>query len=348
MPLTLDNELLESVAHHLDKAQNIVILSHMNPDGDAVGSVLACYHWLTASFFAGRPQPQIHLMLPHPCPVSERYLPGSELLLDAVNNGSQCEQLLRDADLILGVDFNNASRVLPLDTALRESKAVKLIVDHHHNQDNELFNHVIAVPDLSSTCELLYWVFSQIISDSSVTDNVARCLYHGINTDTGCFAYACEDASLYEATAVLMQHPLNAADVHNRLFNNYSVRKMRILAFLLSQRLKIFEADHFAYFYLNAADLKQLEGSAEDLEGIVNYTLMMEPVHVGAFVKETDGKVRLSLRSKYDFDVNDFARRHFNGGGHTKAAGATSPFDFDTTVKVLETNMLNELKTHLQ
>lgn len=345
MPLTLDNELLERFAHHLDKAQNIVIISHMNPDGDAVGSLLASYHWLTTSFFAGRQQPAIHLLLPHPCPADARYLPGSDLIVDATSDVQQCEQLIADADLILGVDFNSPSRVQPLNKAIQDSQSTKMLVDHHHNQDDTVFGTIIAIPDLSSTCELLYWIFVQLIGDSSVTDPVARCLYHGINTDTGSFAYACEDASLYEATAALVKHPVNPADVHNRLFNSYSVKKMRILSFLLSQRFKIFESEHFAYLYLDADDLEQLQGTAEDLEGLVNYTLMMEPIHVGVFVKETDSKVRLSLRSKYDFDVNSFAKRHFGGGGHTQAAGATSPYDFQTTIKILEDNMLKELST---
>ncbi len=348
MPLTLDNETLERFAQQLDKAGKIVILSHMNPDGDAVGSALACYHWLSDSFYAGRQQPQLSVVLPHSCPSDALYLPGSDMIVSADKDRELSERLIDEADLILGVDFNDASRILPLDEALQRSNAVKLMVDHHHNQNRQLFPTVIAVPDLSSTCELLYWIFTQIIGDSSIDDKVARCLYHGINTDTGTFAYACEDPSLYEAVAALMHHPLNAADVHNRLFNSYSLCKMRILGFLLNQRLRIFEEQHFAYFYITEKELNQMGGTPEDLEGLVNYTLMMETIHVGVFVKETEGKVRLSFRSKKDFNVNQFAKRHFGGGGHNQASGATSPFDFDTTIKVLEENMLKELKAYYQ
>jgi len=343
MPLNIDSEIVERFARNLGKAQNIVIVSHMNPDGDAVGSALATYNWLKTAFFAGQAMPVINVVLPNRCPDDMLYLPGSETIVDAESDTERCQRLMAEADLILGVDFNNASRILPLDGALRDSRAIKMLVDHHHNPDEDMFQVVISVPDLSSTCELLYWLFVQTISDSSIALPTARCLFHGINTDTGCFAYANEDPSLYEAAAALLRHPIGAADVHNRTFNNYSINKMHILGFLLSQRLKIFPEVGFAYLYINAEDLARLGGTANDLEGLVNYTLMMQPMTVGAMVKETDGRVRLSFRAKGDFDVNIFAHKYFGGGGHTKASGATSPYDFDTTLHVLEENMLREL-----
>lgn len=343
MPLTIDNETIERFARNLDKAQKIVIVSHLNPDGDAVGSALATYHWLMTAFFAGETKPQINVVLPNHCPVEALYLPGADTIVDCDTNFDLCKQLMAEADLILGVDFNNEKRIQPLDEDLLSSKAVKMVVDHHHNPNLSLFNTVVSIPDLSSTCELLYWLFVQIIGDSSISLPTARCLFHGINTDTGCFAYANEDPSLYEAAAALLRHPIGAADVHNRTFNNYSISKMQILGFLLSQRLKIFPEAGFAYLYINAAELESMNGTPDDLEGLVNYTLMMQPITVGALVKETQSRVRISFRAKNDFDVNVFAHKYFGGGGHTKASGATSPYDFDTTLKVLEDNILQEL-----
>lgn len=343
MPLSFDNETVERFALHLGKAKKIVIVSHKNPDGDAVGASLGCYHWLKKAFITGTHSPEINILLPHPCPADTLYLPSSNIIHNAVNNPVRCDQLLRDADLIWGVDFNSANRIEPFDKPLIESKAVKLLCDHHHNPDHSLFNVVISIPDLSSTCELLYWLFVQMIGDSSISFDTARCLFHGINTDTGCFAYANEDSSLYEAAAALMKHPIHAAEVHNRTFNNYSVEKMDILGFLLTQRMKLFPEIGFCYIYINADDLAAHHGTAEDLEGLVNYTLMIQTINVGAMVKETDGKVRLSFRSKHDFDVNRFANKYFGGGGHLQASGATSEFDFDTTLRILEENMIKEL-----
>lgn len=344
MPLSIDNKLVEGFVTNLKQAKNIAILSHMNPDGDAIGSSLACYNWLYGYLFANNQKPEISIILPHACPDDMKYLPASESIIDAENCKERCIKAIADADIILGVDFNNAGRVLPFDEALTNSKAFKMVVDHHHSPDTQLFQIVISFPDLSSTCELLFWLFMQAGGEKSIDDNVARCLYHGINTDTGGFSYSNEESSLYEATAILMHHPLNAADVHNRIFNNYPVRKMRLLGYLISNCLKVFPEVGFAYFAITAEQLEAQGCTPYDLEGLVNYTLMMEIIQVGVFVKEAEGKVRLSFRSKNDFDVNTFARKYFNGGGHTKASGATSPYNFQTTINTLETNMLRELQ----
>ncbi len=340
MALSINNELIERFTRQLDKATKIVILSHMNPDGDAVGSSLAMYHWLRESFFAGREAPLINILLPHSCPHDMCYLPAADTIMDAERNKSLCIELIDNADLIVGVDFNNASRVLPLDNALVASKAPKILIDHHHKPDEALFTTLFSLPDLSSTCELLYWLFSQTIGDNSITDNVARCLYHGINTDTGGFSYSCDDPSLYEATAALMHHPIDAAGVHNRIFNNYSVEKMRLLGFLLSNRMKIIPQKKAAIIYVSADDLSSHNCTPYDLEGLVNYTLMMEEIEVGIMIKEAEGKVRLSFRSKYDFDVNAFAGNLFGGGGHLKASGATSPYGMEKTMKIVEEALL--------
>ncbi|MBQ1408461.1 MAG: DHH family phosphoesterase [Bacteroidales bacterium] len=343
MPLTIDNKLVEGFVSNLGNAKKIAILSHTNPDGDAVGSSLACYNWLKDYFFKGKQTPAIDIILPHQPLEETQYLPSSSVIIDAENHLQKCLTAINDADLILGVDFNNASRVQPFDTALSNSNAIKMVVDHHHNTDTQLFSVAITHVDLSSTCELLFWLFSQIGGVESINDNVARCLYHGINTDTGGFSYSNEDPSLYEATAALMHHRLDAADVHNRLFNNYSIRKMQLLGFLISEKLKVFPEVGFAYFSITAQELEAQGCKPYDLEGLVNYTLTMQAIQVGAIVKEAEGKVRISFRSKNDFDVNVFAHKYFGGGGHTKASGATSPYDFATTVNILESNMLKEL-----
>ena len=343
MPLVFDNETVERVSAHIAKAKKIVLIAHMNPDGDAVGSTLGCYNWLHDSFFVGSAMPQVCVMLPHALPPDMSYLPHSDIVIDAESNLELCVNMLGSADLIWCLDFNKANRVQPLDKALTDSKAVKIVVDHHHEPDLEFFDEVISAPDVSATCEMLYWLFVQAIGDSSVSDNTARCLYHGMLTDTGGFSYSNEQPSLYEATAALMRHPLNAADVHNRVANNYPIAKMRLLGFLISQRLKVFEDEGFAYMYCTAEDMRQLGVTPYALEGLVNYTLMMEPITVGAMVKEAEGKVRLSFRSKYDFDVNSFAQKYFGGGGHRRASGATSEFPMTETCALLEKNMLQEI-----
>ena len=342
MPLLFEKEIIGSMVSRFDMARNVVLLSHTNPDGDAIGSSLAFCHWVKTNLdCCGRLN--IQIVLPHPILEDAQYLPSSSTIKNMVEGLEECRKLICNADTIVCLDFNRADRIGCLADVLAQSKAFKLLFDHHHNPDSGLFDILFSVPDISSTCELLYWVFVQACGESSINDDIAQCLYHGMMTDTGSFSYSCEDPSLYEAVAGLMKHPIDAAQVHNRLFNNYSVEKMRVLAFLLHDRLKIFESHGFAYMYISEADLTAVGGQPSDLEGLVNYTLMLQNVEVGAMVKEAEGKVRLSFRSKKHFDVNMFASKYFGGGGHTKASGATSPYDFQTTLDVLEHNMLNEL-----
>ena len=338
-----DTETIEQFRRHISTARNIVLMAHSNPDGDAIGSMLALRDILVRVL--NKPTEAVHCLLPNRCPRTMMFLPGAESLQDAETDLENCLRQVAESDLIICLDLNKAERVGPLQEALRHSTAHKLLLDHHRDPDETLFDAIISQPTISSTCELLYWVSLQTWGDVLDTAT-ATCLYTGMCTDTGSFSYSCEQPSLYEAAAALLQHPIGAAEIHNRLFNTYSVERMNFLGFCLSQRLRIFPDHHLAYFYLSHADQRQYHVQPEELEGIVNYTLMMETIEVGALVKEgSDGCVRISLRSKYDFDVNQFAMQLYGGGGHRKAAGATSSDDFNTTVSRLEQNLLAALST---
>lgn len=342
MPLTIENKLVEQFCERVSNAQNIVIMAHMNPDGDAVGSVLSTYHALQKRASKAS---SIKILLPNSCPETFRFLLDTDLIIDADHAPELCKSALELADLIICVDLNNTSRVGSLQPDLEQSSAYKILVDHHVGPDVERFPLVISFPDISSTCELLFWLLTQAFGKDVLDLQLARSLYCGICTDTGSFAYSCEDASLYEAVGELMRFPIGGADIHNRIFNTFSVARMQLLGFCISERLRIFEDEGFAYFYVSNEDQQRLKVNAGDLEVIVNYTLMMKNIHVGAFIKELDnGTVRISLRSKFDFNVRDFAQKYFIGGGHVKAAGATSPFDFPTTVQKLEDYLHQELK----
>ena len=341
MPLTIDNKLVEQYRERVATAKNIAIMAHMNPDGDAVGSILglscAVRQHATKAL-------SLTTILPNVVPDTFRFLPGSDLIIDADHAPELCKQAIASADLIICVDLNTTPRVGSLQLDLEQATAFKVLVDHHVGPDLQQFQLVISFPEISSTCELLFWLISQSWGLDSLNLDIARPLYCGICTDTGSFAYSCESPTLYEAVGHLMQFPIGGADIHNRIFNTFSVARMRLLGFCISERLRIFEDEKFAYFYLSNDDQKRFHVNAGDLEVIVNYTLMMKNVEVGAFVKELDnGSVRISLRSKYDFDVRLFASTYFTGGGHVKAAGATSPFDFPTTVQKLEEYLRKEM-----
>lgn len=314
----LSDALVEQVKREIDNADKIAIVSHMNADGDAVGSVLGLCHILKALGKAN-----IVPILPNGVPETFAYLPGSEMVMNGDTDLEGCKLALRQCDLVVCVDFNTAPRIDKLATALVESKARKLMIDHHHSPDNELIDTMVSVPELSSACELVVWTLTACYGKGCINQQAAKCLYNGICTDTGSFAFSNEDPSVYEAAALLVGHDIGAANIHNQIDCTFTVERMRFWGFAISQRLHIFEEQRFAYFSISLDDMKEGHVTGADLEGLVNYTLKMKCIEVGALVREEPGRVKVSLRSKYDVDVNQIAREHLGGGGHTKAAGAT-------------------------
>lgn len=323
--MTLDPTKLTLFLEKTTKSNRIAIISHMNADGDAMGSSLGLWHLL-----GQKPT----LILPNGCPHQFEWMPGSANILSGDTQRERCEKALADSDLIIGVDFNTLNRVDFFSTALGQSKAYKFLIDHHHSPQIEAFDTVISVPELSSASELVYWIANGSYGDAAINQDAARCLYTGICTDTGSFSYSCEQPSLYQAAAALVSKDIDAAGIHNNIFNTYSVERMQFWGFALSERLKIF--DHFAYFSISLEDQRRFGIGPADMEGLVNYTLMMEQVEVGALLREEEHRVKVSLRSKHDIDVNIIAREHFNGGGHTKASGGHTTITLEQTRQMLE------------
>lgn len=345
--MTFEQKTVTKFGETIAKSPKIAIVAHTHPDGDAVGSITGAYH-LIRHHFEGQQCPEITMMLPNKQPDFLNFLPGAELIVDGSAEEERCGKALMEADMIIAMDFNKGNRIEQLLPYLEQSKACKVLLDHHQEPDMELFDMVFSVPDLSSTCELAYWVFAQMWGKECLDHDSAKCLFTGICTDTGGFAYSCDDPSLYEASSKLVDLGIDAADINNHIDNTSNPQRMRFLGYCLCERLRVFEDLRFAYFFVSEEDLKKHNGTAEDLEIMVNHTLKMEQIEVGAMVKGVGGKVRLSFRSKYGFDVADFAKRHFDGGGHVKASGATSTMNFDDTVEYLERTMKAELEEYFK
>lgn len=336
--LTIDTYKVEQFRNAIMEASNVTIMAHKHPDGDAVGSSLGL-----ALMIECNTNCKVNILLPNDAPETFQFLPGYNRILSADQNKDACETSLLKADLIIGVDFNNAFRVEPLHQALVTSKAKKVLIDHHEQPDEELFPLLFSEPEISSACELVYWVGNALWGDNCLNKDIARCLYTGINTDTGCFAYSNAQSSLYEAVAALMHFDIQPATVYNEINNNFSVDRMRFYGYCINRLLTINEELGYAYFTISLADYEKFHLSEADTEGLVNYTLKMKNIHVGALLKEQPDRIRISLRSKRDFDVNQFARKYFDGGGHIKAAGGTSYSTLNETVLRLEKFLQEEL-----
>lgn len=334
MPLTIDREKITRLKDLLVDKRNILIISHNNPDGDALGSLLGIS--LLLKKHLKLQDENIHRILPSACQDTFSLLPDFDKIAFADRNMEACTSAFEKADIIIAVDFNNASRVGILQPMLEEASQPKILIDHHQQPDENLFDLIISHPEMSSACELVFWVACNAWGNSSLNCEAAKCLYTGIVTDTGSFAFSNESPTLHEAAATLVSFHIAPAAIHNEISNDFSVARLRFFAHCLSNNLVVHEDKHFAYIHVSRKDLDQFGIKDSETEGLVNYTLKMRNIEVGALIKETPHNIRISFRSKKDFDVNTFARQFFNGGGHTKAAGGKSDLGLKETCTRIE------------
>ncbi len=325
-----DNQLLATFRQWCAEARHIVLLSHMNADGDACGSILGMAQQLDQ---AAPHAASVTPILPNGCPRNFQWLPQSQRILSGESQRALCQQMIAEADLILCLDFSSASRIDFLQDDLRNASARKIVVDHHHDPATQEFQLIFSDPDISSTCEYVVWLTQALWGRQYFNADVARCLYTGLRTDTGGFAFSCSQPSCFEAAAILVSYDINPADIHNLIVNNFTIDRMRFYGFALSQRLQIYPSRQTALFAFSLDDQRRFGVGGEEMEGLVNYTLMMSDIHTGALLREEEGRTKISFRSKSG-DVNAIARQ-IGGGGHTKAAGATSTLPFDETIQLV-------------
>lgn len=334
----LDQTCLIQLERLVQTAHKITLIGHNNPDGDAIGSILGLSKTLSK---INPHECDIQMVTPNEGNKNQLYfLDGIEHIINFKQNQERCIAAITEADLIIGLDFNEPSRIDTLETFFLQSKAPKVLIDHHHNPKKECFDIVISKPEMSSTCELIFWTIDQIWGKDIIEKDSAIPLYCGICTDTGTFSYSNSHPSLYEATALLISHNIEPDKLQIMMFNNFSIERMRFYGYAINNRLRIFPEKHFAYFYITKDDQKEFGISKADMEGLVNYTLLMSDIHVGILIREEDCQCRLSFRSKFGIEVHTVAKRLFNGGGHTQAAGATSTLTLDETIALIEKEYL--------
>jgi len=314
----------------LKKANTITLVSHFNPDGDTIGATSAMYHYLLN---VGK---NIQVVIPNDFPHFLDFVMKDIPYVIASKQLEEAKRLFTDTDLIICLDFNSPKRVgdMLVDSLLSSSKP-KIVIDHHISPEKEFFDIVFSSFSSSSASELIYEVLSLIEKDSFLTKEIAQGIYVGICTDTGSFSFSCNGRRTYEVVADLVENGADVEYVHQEVYNTYSENRLRLLGFCLFERLKVFPEKGAALIYLSKSDLRRFNYQIGDCEGIVNLCLSMEGIEVGALITERADRIRISFRSKYDFDVNEFARQYWNGGGHKKAAGGHSFEKLETVIEKL-------------
>ncbi|MEI6747622.1 MAG: DHH family phosphoesterase [Bacteroidota bacterium] len=325
----MDPIQFNQISDQVRDSKEIVITTHYNPDGDAIGSSLALYHLLTLLGC------DVKVIIPNDYPSFLKWLPANEKMIIYENNSEQCDSLISKAQMIFCLDYNSMSRVKHFTKQLQDAKATKVLIDHHIDPADE-FDFVHSRINISSTCELLYEFIIGLGYEKQINKNVAECLYVGIMTDTGSFSYACNFSQTYEITASLINKGIDAEHIHRLVYDTYSENRMRLLGFCLCDRLVVLHNYKTAYIWLMQSDLDRFDHQIGDTEGVVNYALSIEGITLAALFTERNDRIRISFRSKGEFSVNEFARKHYAGGGHRNAAGGDSFINMKETLRKFE------------
>ncbi|MCC4212326.1 DHH family phosphoesterase [Leeuwenhoekiella parthenopeia] len=310
----------------LASPKKIVIIPHKNPDGDAMGSTLALGQYLTKTGHSAT------VITPNDYPKFLKWLPGDNQVVNFEFQNKKAKRLIKEAELIFTLDFNSLSRVGDMQHDLDKATAQFIMIDHHQQPDDYA---VVTYSDVTvcATCQMVYHTFEMLDATHLVDADMATCLYTGIMTDTGSFRFRSTTATTHRVIANLIEKGADNAYIHQQIFDANSYERMQLLGTALTNLVKL-EDYKTAYITLSQAELDKHNYQKGDTEGFVNYGLSLDGVVLALiFIEnEQEGIVKISLRSKGDFSVNLMAREHFEGGGHTNAAGGKSDRSLQETV----------------
>jgi bifunctional oligoribonuclease and PAP phosphatase NrnA len=326
----LDTNQISELNHLLAEKKKIVITSHNNPDGDAIGSSLAMVHYLNKKGH------DVTAIVPNHFPGFLAWLPGSDKILIYSQAAKKAQKVLQEAELIFCLDYNAISRLGPAAEIVERSTAKRIMIDHHVDPVENDFDYCFCTVNTSSTGELIY-EFIELLGDLKLIDKpIAESIYTGIVTDTGSFSFAANKKRTYLITAELVDKGIDAEKVHRLIYDTFSEDRLRLLGHAVNNNMLVWDDLHTAIIFLTKKDLKKFNYKVGDVEGVVNYPLMMEKINMSVLLTERDNMIRMSMRSKGEFSVNLLARKHFNGGGHRNAAGAKSFVNMDETIEQIK------------
>ena len=324
----------------LSTPKTIVVVPHKNPDGDAMGSTLGLYHYLRLN------NHKVTVIAPNDYPDFLKWLPGNNTVVVFENEKENSQTLIDTADLIFTLDFNAFHRTGDMAEPLEQSKAIKIMIDHHQQPD-DYAKYTYSDASMSSTCEMVYNFIEMLGDVNEIDATIATCLYVGIMTDTGSFRFPSTTSRTHEVVGSLIEKGADNSQIHNNVFDSNGYSRLLLLGRAM-QNLKVLPELRTAYTMLSQAELDEFEFKKGDTEGFVNYGLSLKGIKFAVIFIENkqESIIKISFRSKGKFSVNEFSRAHFNGGGHTNAAGGRSHDSLEATIDKF-ISILPQYKTEL-
>ena len=307
--------------------RKVVITMHQKPDADAMGSSLGLYHFLKQFGHT------VTVISPTKWAEWLKWMPACGEVIDYEYSPEKGNSALDQAEWVFCLDFNTLLRTRSMAGKLRKLTCTKILIDHHQEPESGSFTYGVSDTNKSSTSEMVY----DLVVDSGHADKINRemaaCLYAGVMTDTGSFRFPAATASVHRMVAVLKDTGLNHSKIHEYLFDNFLENRLRFTGYVLQHKMDIFYEYNTALISIPWKDLVRFEIKTGDTEGLVNYPLTIQGIKMAALIIDRDEEVKCSFRSKGDFDVNTFARKYFEGGGHFNAAGGRSSDSLEQTVQ---------------
>ena len=311
----IDNYKINKVKTYINKGDKFVILTHEMPDGDAIGSSLGLYHYLMLF-----DKKSIDVIVPNAFPDFLKWIPGALDIVVAEQYPEFARQLIDEADVIFCLDFNAVKRVGKLAPALDASNGRKVLIDHHLEPEN--FSRLaISYPEMSSTSELIFRMICALGDAVLIEKEGAECFYTGMMTDTGAFSFNSNNEGIYVIISELIKKGIDKDEIYRKVYQVYSESRMRLMGYILNEKMKIYPTKHTALFTLSREELNRFRYKCGDTENFVNLPLSIKGIYLSVFMREEKNLIKISLRSVGDFPCNVFVSKFFNGGGHKNASG---------------------------
>ena len=307
---------VDHVEKWFERADKIVIVSHVSPDGDAIGSSLGLYHFLLSQ------DKTVHVIVPNAFPDFLKWMPGAKEIIQYNRYKEFADKLIQEADVICCLDFNVLKRIDDMEEAVKNSPGRKMLVDHHLNP-GDFARITISHPNISSTSELVFRLICQLGNFGDISKEGAECIYTGMMTDTGGFTFNSNNREIYLIIGELLSKGIDKDEIYRRVFNTHTEDRFRLMGYVLYDKMQIFPQFKAALITLSRDEQKRFHHMKGDTEGFVNMPLSIKDVCFSVFLREDTEKdmIKVSLRSVGTFPCNQVAAEFFNGGGHLNASG---------------------------
>lgn len=329
----MPQEEIDKLLSIINNNQHFILTCHTNPDGDALGSTLAMRKLLLN---LGKTATVITPDLP---PTFYSWMPDIKTVKIYERDTENCDALLDTAEVVFVMDYSELTRVKKLGEKLKTLNKIFVLIDHHDNPIPEV-DAKFHFPEAPATCAIVFDVIRKAGFTDKIDTEIATNLYTGILTDTGGLNYNSSSPEIYITVAELLRCGIDKPYIHEKVFNNKNMRRLKLLGYSLSRKMHRIDKLPLAIMALSAKELEQYNYNTGDTEGFVNFPLQVKDIIATALILERPDAIKISIRSKGDFPVNEFAAKYYGGGGHLNAAGANVNGDFNATVDTYRKNIV--------